>query len=150
MQINKKGLLYRLALWGTLFEDHEVVNWHTGETDICRFTRKVLLGIFWFIPLFIGFGALIGVGVGMPFFFLFLWAMEGIFISEFFIGLGIVLGVTTLVVLFVVALEKRHDISYKISKLTDKSKDMKEFKSFIKTNYDAWHDKTCFLITTKG
>jgi len=149
MQINKKGLLYRLALWGTIFKDHEIVNWSTGETDICSFTRKVLLGLFWFIPLTIITGTFIGFVIGLPFFFLALWIISDILIVEFWLGMAMISIVIFVVFGLLIAITQHNEISNSIGKLTDKSKGVKEFKEFVKTNYDAWHDKTCFIITTK-
>lgn len=148
MKIERTGLLYRLALWGVFFESYKI-DYHSK--DVCTFTRKVLFGTFFIIPLTIIVSVLVLYAIGTLPFNLIMWGITGVLLNPEIVYMWISLVCLLFVLgLIIYVVEKWGLIKSTVGEKVDDVGPLKEFKEFTKTAYKSWKEKTCVFIEFKG
>jgi len=94
LKIRKKGLLYRLAQYGTFFDIWALPD---KNTDICTFTRQVLIGLFFSVPMAIFLLSVTSCVALLPVFFLVLGLSAGVWIPEFWVATILIVSIAILI-----------------------------------------------------
>ncbi len=145
ISINSKGLMYRLAYWGSGFEEYNI------PENLCPFVRKMLLGM-----VFCSFAVIAGAVAGFvlldPVMTLVMYLITGFFLPYFdqtLLSLGVcfyIIGTVFGSIAFCVFLYHRYEwIRNILSKPRNKVQKAKASSSYrVAAAYaEAWHDKIC-------
>ena len=138
MKIRKKGLLYRLAQYGTFFDIWALPD---KNTDICTFTRQVLIGLFFSVPMVIFLLSVTSCVALLPVFFLVLGLSAGVWIPEFWVATILIVSIAILI--YVKSVDT---VNNYVSEKLNSNETIKELKGFVKTNYKSFKEKTCILV----